>query len=198
MATVAEWYRYRPWLALSRVRSPVPLKTRRVGQRCTLNLSRAETSSRWCGMEHEGCWKELLNSELRENEGEAEFENATLRISTLHIRKDFKPQVIITLRNPTPQSLSSRCRISASGSLLNKRNMTCKPQEIGITQECGCVEVQRRTLWPAAGCVLARTVESNQGGRFDGNESVADSFRSGAVSFKSMYMPFLEAFPSYV
>ncbi|GFY00713.1 phospholipase D1 [Trichonephila clavipes] len=28
--------------------SPVPLKIRRVGQRCTLNLSRAETSSRWC------------------------------------------------------------------------------------------------------------------------------------------------------
>ncbi|GFX04010.1 hypothetical protein TNCV_4679141 [Trichonephila clavipes] len=28
--------------------SPVPLKTRRVGQRCTLNLSRAETFSRWC------------------------------------------------------------------------------------------------------------------------------------------------------
>ncbi|GFX20179.1 uncharacterized protein TNCV_1437391 [Trichonephila clavipes] len=30
--------------------SPVPLKTRRVGQRCRLNLSRAETSSRWCGV----------------------------------------------------------------------------------------------------------------------------------------------------
>ncbi|GFU36277.1 hypothetical protein TNCV_559181 [Trichonephila clavipes] len=30
--------------------SPVSLKTRRVGQRCTLNLSRAETSSRWCGV----------------------------------------------------------------------------------------------------------------------------------------------------
>ncbi|GFT85917.1 uncharacterized protein TNCV_3255671 [Trichonephila clavipes] len=30
--------------------SPVPLKTRRAGQRCTLNLSRAETSSRWCGV----------------------------------------------------------------------------------------------------------------------------------------------------
>ncbi|GFW07354.1 uncharacterized protein TNCV_865261 [Trichonephila clavipes] len=30
--------------------SPVPLKTRRVGQRCTLNLSRAETSPRWCGV----------------------------------------------------------------------------------------------------------------------------------------------------
>ncbi|GFU55222.1 uncharacterized protein TNCV_427221 [Trichonephila clavipes] len=30
--------------------SPVPLKTRRVGQRCTLNRSRAETSSSWCGV----------------------------------------------------------------------------------------------------------------------------------------------------
>ncbi|GFU91111.1 uncharacterized protein TNCV_4924421 [Trichonephila clavipes] len=29
---------------------PVPLKTRRVGQRYTLNLSRAETSSRWSGV----------------------------------------------------------------------------------------------------------------------------------------------------
>ncbi|GFY16632.1 hypothetical protein TNCV_2787581 [Trichonephila clavipes] len=28
--------------------SPVPLKTRRVGQRCTSNMSRAETASRWC------------------------------------------------------------------------------------------------------------------------------------------------------
>ncbi|GFW98421.1 hypothetical protein TNCV_3454501 [Trichonephila clavipes] len=33
--------------------SPEPLKTRRVGQRCTLNLSRAETSSRWCDLELE-------------------------------------------------------------------------------------------------------------------------------------------------
>ncbi|GFV06414.1 hypothetical protein TNCV_2947371 [Trichonephila clavipes] len=30
--------------------SPVPLKSRRVGQRCMLNLSRDETSSRWCGL----------------------------------------------------------------------------------------------------------------------------------------------------
>ncbi|GFW57917.1 hypothetical protein TNCV_1418641 [Trichonephila clavipes] len=43
VAAVAEWYRYRM------SSSPVPLKTRCVGQRCTLNLSRAETSSRWCG-----------------------------------------------------------------------------------------------------------------------------------------------------
>ncbi|GFV64230.1 uncharacterized protein TNCV_4339041 [Trichonephila clavipes] len=30
--------------------NPVQLKTRRVGQRCTLNLSRAETSSHWCSV----------------------------------------------------------------------------------------------------------------------------------------------------
>ncbi|GFV56432.1 hypothetical protein TNCV_1709821 [Trichonephila clavipes] len=30
--------------------SPVPLKTRRLGMRCTLNLSRAQPSSRWCGV----------------------------------------------------------------------------------------------------------------------------------------------------
>ncbi|GFV25876.1 uncharacterized protein TNCV_3868441 [Trichonephila clavipes] len=38
----------RGWLVTSS--SLVPLKTRRVGARCTLNLSRAQTSSRWCGM----------------------------------------------------------------------------------------------------------------------------------------------------
>ncbi|GFY28016.1 hypothetical protein TNCV_4563692 [Trichonephila clavipes] len=30
--------------------SPVRLKTRRVGERCTLNLSRAQTFFRWCGV----------------------------------------------------------------------------------------------------------------------------------------------------
>ncbi|GFY15702.1 hypothetical protein TNCV_1283471 [Trichonephila clavipes] len=29
--------------------SPVPLKTLSVEERCTLNLSRVQTSSRWCG-----------------------------------------------------------------------------------------------------------------------------------------------------
>ncbi|GFV80768.1 uncharacterized protein TNCV_4619291 [Trichonephila clavipes] len=50
VAAVAEWYRYRTVACLVTGSSPVPLKTRRVGQRCTLNLSRAETSSRWCGV----------------------------------------------------------------------------------------------------------------------------------------------------
>ncbi|GFT75830.1 uncharacterized protein TNCV_851341 [Trichonephila clavipes] len=30
--------------------SPVPLKTRLVEERCTLNLLRAQTSSHWCGV----------------------------------------------------------------------------------------------------------------------------------------------------
>ncbi|GFS47782.1 hypothetical protein TNCV_3597951 [Trichonephila clavipes] len=32
------------------ISSPVQLKTRRVGERCTLNLSRAQASFRWCGL----------------------------------------------------------------------------------------------------------------------------------------------------
>ncbi|GFU05596.1 uncharacterized protein TNCV_3291971 [Trichonephila clavipes] len=43
-AAVAEWYRHRIMACLVTSSSPVPLKTRRVGQ-----LSRAETSSRRCG-----------------------------------------------------------------------------------------------------------------------------------------------------
>ncbi|GFU21173.1 hypothetical protein TNCV_166851 [Trichonephila clavipes] len=51
VAAVAEWYRYRYRIVACLVTSssPVPLKIRRVGKRCTLNLSRTETSSRWCG-----------------------------------------------------------------------------------------------------------------------------------------------------
>ncbi|GFX85294.1 uncharacterized protein TNCV_2675691 [Trichonephila clavipes] len=50
VAAVAEWYRYRIVACLVTSSSPVPLKTCRVGQGCTLNLSRAGTSSRWCGV----------------------------------------------------------------------------------------------------------------------------------------------------
>ncbi|GFU50806.1 hypothetical protein TNCV_2495111 [Trichonephila clavipes] len=45
----AEWYRYRIVAGFVTSSRPLPLKTRGVGQRCTLNLSRAETSSRWGG-----------------------------------------------------------------------------------------------------------------------------------------------------
>ncbi|GFU41305.1 uncharacterized protein TNCV_3011301 [Trichonephila clavipes] len=50
VAAVAEWYRYRIVACYVTSSSPVLLKTHRVGQRCTLNLSRAETSSRWWGV----------------------------------------------------------------------------------------------------------------------------------------------------
>ncbi|GFX76650.1 hypothetical protein TNCV_3163681 [Trichonephila clavipes] len=36
------------WHAMSSI--PEPLKTFRVGERCTLSLSRAKTSSHWCGV----------------------------------------------------------------------------------------------------------------------------------------------------
>ncbi|GFV44666.1 uncharacterized protein TNCV_212201 [Trichonephila clavipes] len=45
---VAKWSRYRIVAGLVTSSSPVPLKTR--WERCTLNLSRAQTSSRWCGV----------------------------------------------------------------------------------------------------------------------------------------------------
>ncbi|GFY28038.1 uncharacterized protein TNCV_4563901 [Trichonephila clavipes] len=59
VAAVAEWYRYRTVAGLVTSSSPVPIKTRRVGQRCTLNLSRAETSSRWCGVVVRRGWCQL-------------------------------------------------------------------------------------------------------------------------------------------
>ncbi|GFV38098.1 uncharacterized protein TNCV_4204081 [Trichonephila clavipes] len=53
----------------------VPLKTHRVGERCMLNMSRAETSSRWCGVlvRRGGCqlrcqprhWTMVQNYEVR-------------------------------------------------------------------------------------------------------------------------------------
>ncbi|GFX83072.1 hypothetical protein TNCV_4986661 [Trichonephila clavipes] len=42
----------------------LPLKTRRVGQRCTLNLSRAETSSRWCGSPPVGVQAQVSSTSL--------------------------------------------------------------------------------------------------------------------------------------
>ncbi|GFV48926.1 uncharacterized protein TNCV_1343351 [Trichonephila clavipes] len=50
LTAVAEWYRYWNVACLITSSSLVPLKTRCVGQRSTLNLSRAETSSQWCGV----------------------------------------------------------------------------------------------------------------------------------------------------
>ncbi|GFS86635.1 hypothetical protein TNCV_857591 [Trichonephila clavipes] len=46
VAVVAEWYSNRIVAGFVASSSPVPSKTRHVGKRCTLNLLRAETSSR--------------------------------------------------------------------------------------------------------------------------------------------------------
>ncbi|GFW73075.1 heat shock 70kDa protein 8 [Trichonephila clavipes] len=50
VAAVAEWSRYQIVAGLITSLTPVPLKTRRVGHRCTLNLSIAQMSSHWCGV----------------------------------------------------------------------------------------------------------------------------------------------------
>ncbi|PRD21946.1 UNVERIFIED_CONTAM: hypothetical protein NCL1_50422 [Trichonephila clavipes] len=52
------------WLAPSS--SPVPLKTRRVGKRCKLNLSRAQASSLWCSVvgRREGVPAQVSSSSL--------------------------------------------------------------------------------------------------------------------------------------
>ncbi|GFT00795.1 uncharacterized protein TNCV_3114601 [Trichonephila clavipes] len=50
LAAVVEWSRYRIVSGLVTSSSPVPLKTGRVGDRSTLNLSRTQIPSRWCGM----------------------------------------------------------------------------------------------------------------------------------------------------
>ncbi|GFW50365.1 hypothetical protein TNCV_2886711 [Trichonephila clavipes] len=47
---LAEWSRYWIMAALVTSSNPVPLKTCRVEKRCTINLSRAQTSFRWYGV----------------------------------------------------------------------------------------------------------------------------------------------------
>ncbi|GFX98552.1 uncharacterized protein TNCV_1501301 [Trichonephila clavipes] len=50
VAAVAEESRCRIVAGLVTNSNPVPLKTLRVGERSMLHLSRAQTSSRWCGV----------------------------------------------------------------------------------------------------------------------------------------------------
>ncbi|GFU77577.1 uncharacterized protein TNCV_3499491 [Trichonephila clavipes] len=47
---VVGWSRYQIMSGLVKSSSPVPLKTLPVEERCTLNLSRAQTSSGWCSV----------------------------------------------------------------------------------------------------------------------------------------------------
>ncbi|GFX44536.1 hypothetical protein TNCV_4713621 [Trichonephila clavipes] len=89
-----------------------------------------------------------------------------------------------------PRIFASRNSIDFSQD--RTRSLGLTKQEIGITQECGCVGFNGPD--GRQGCVLTQTVESNQGGRFDSNQSVADSFPSVAVGFKSWSARILGAF----
>ncbi|GFY10186.1 uncharacterized protein TNCV_2628651 [Trichonephila clavipes] len=64
VAAVAEWYRYRIVAGLVTSSSPVPLKTRRVEERCMLNLLKAQTSSRWYGSKERGVPAQLSFTSL--------------------------------------------------------------------------------------------------------------------------------------
>ncbi|GFU67668.1 uncharacterized protein TNCV_1644171 [Trichonephila clavipes] len=59
ITAVAEWSRYRNVAGLVTSSNPVQLKTRRVEERGMLNLSRAQTSSRWCGVIVRRWWCQL-------------------------------------------------------------------------------------------------------------------------------------------
>ncbi|GFY24226.1 uncharacterized protein TNCV_1012771 [Trichonephila clavipes] len=75
----------RGWLVPSA--SPVPLKTRRVGKRCTLNLSRAQTSSHRCGnVAFLGFWtvKTVLNPISGQFFDEGHGESGVLRSAEWH------------------------------------------------------------------------------------------------------------------
>ncbi|GFY10181.1 hypothetical protein TNCV_2628601 [Trichonephila clavipes] len=50
VAAVAKWSRYQARCRRALGSSLVPLKTRRIAERCTLNPSRAQTSSSRCGV----------------------------------------------------------------------------------------------------------------------------------------------------
>ncbi|GFW23748.1 uncharacterized protein TNCV_2032911 [Trichonephila clavipes] len=84
--------------------SQLPQKTRRVGERCTLNLSRAQTCSRWCGVvvRRERVPAQVLSSSL-EHGSKGAYEAKSPRVaeqcdSTIHsltrYRKRFSNQTI--------------------------------------------------------------------------------------------------------
>ncbi|GFT78128.1 transposon Tf2-6 polyprotein [Trichonephila clavipes] len=69
--------------------SPVPLKNRRVGQRCTLNLSRAETSYRCCLV-----YKDIAAAQLVDEEHKQLLESNS---TSLILKQQYSPLEDITL-----------------------------------------------------------------------------------------------------
>ncbi|GFT29269.1 hypothetical protein TNCV_3588481 [Trichonephila clavipes] len=106
-AAVAQWSGYRIVAGLVTNSSPVPLKTRRVGQRCTLNLSRAQTSSR-CP-----AWEKLLRlpdglfllsklhlNSVRRSKTQRGFVQGVLELKE-QLDLDFVPEPLVSSLDPT-------------------------------------------------------------------------------------------------
>ncbi|GFU89647.1 hypothetical protein TNCV_4042541 [Trichonephila clavipes] len=93
--------------------SRVPLKTRRVGEQCTLNLSRAQTSSRWCGV--------VVRRGGSQFSDEAHFWlNGYVNKQNCRIWSEANPQVYV--ETPLhPEKLTVWCALWAGGILLQKR-----------------------------------------------------------------------------
>ncbi|GFX72555.1 hypothetical protein TNCV_4061511 [Trichonephila clavipes] len=103
VAAVAEWYGYRIVAGFVTRLSPVPLKTRRVGQRCTLNLSRVETSSQGGVCDDAHFWL-----------------NGYVNKQNCRIWSEANPQVYV--ETPLhPEKLTVWCALWAGGILLQKR-----------------------------------------------------------------------------
>ncbi|GFW92826.1 uncharacterized protein TNCV_1736191 [Trichonephila clavipes] len=124
VAAVAEWYRHRIVAGFVTSSSPVPLKTRRVGQRCTLNLSRAETSSHWCGVVVRigGCQLRFRPRHLTmvQNDEAHLWLNGYVNKQNCRIWSEANPQVYV--ETPLhPEKLTVWCALWAGGILLQKR-----------------------------------------------------------------------------
>ncbi|GFV97499.1 transposable element Tc1 transposase [Trichonephila clavipes] len=104
---MADWSRYRIVAGFVTSSSPVPLKTCRVGQGCTLNLSRAETSSRWCAKRNRRVTSTRVTSMVTASIGKA-ISAATVR-RRLHMNGLYfgVPRVCIPL---SVQSRGARLR----------------------------------------------------------------------------------------
>ncbi|GFS70789.1 uncharacterized protein TNCV_1231941 [Trichonephila clavipes] len=105
----------------------------------------------------------------------------------------FKQHGVTTTRPMNCYAVSTRLGRSRHRffSLPSGRGQPFVNQESGLKRNVGASKFNEPD--GRQGCVPARAVVSNQGGRFDSNESVADSFPCGAVSFKSSYTTILGA-----
>ncbi|GFX18437.1 uncharacterized protein TNCV_4307371 [Trichonephila clavipes] len=118
---------------------PVPLKTRRVGQRCTLNLSRAETSSRWCGASFFTPFLECLKKKLTLQE-------------TLELLESLSPE---SSDSPTDDSSDEE---APTNNLLEFSSDSEEDYE-EIEQDPGYSSLySENTAYPTSGCIKSKVI----------------------------------------